>query len=143
MEEKKPNKSNFPVFMVLLVILFLVGIGLGFAASKLIDENNTDIKVTKKEDKKKEEKEPVVTNYAVTDEKVKDLINNLAHNGVVYCQIIEIFANDKKVEAKNISNQMAYHIAEYSLMGGSYGNAKDSFTLDEVTSEIKKYLASV
>ena len=60
-EEKKEiqkTKNGFgPGFMVILVVLFLIGIGLGFAASKILDEpvkkDNTEEK-EKKETKKEE-----------------------------------------------------------------------------------------
>ena len=54
-EIKKTNNGLGPGFMVILVVLFLVGVGLGFAGAKII---NLDTEVPKEVEKeKKEEKE--------------------------------------------------------------------------------------
>ena len=71
MEEKKNKKGLGPGFMVILVVLFLVGGVLGFAASKLLDEpvkkDNTEEKEKKeaKKEKTEEKKNTVETRSCV------------------------------------------------------------------------------
>ena len=78
LEEEKNKKNNIgPGFMVILVVLFLVGGVLGFAASKLIDEpvkkDNTEEK--EKKENKKEEKEKSVT---FTDEELNKYVSYIS-----------------------------------------------------------------
>ena len=78
LEEEKNKKNNIgPGFMVILVVLFLVGGVLGFAASKLIDEpvkkDNTEEK--EKKESKKEEKEKSVT---FTDEELNKYVSYIS-----------------------------------------------------------------
>ena len=135
MEEKKNKKGLGPGFMVILVVLFLVGGVLGFAASKLLDEPVKESNTEEKE-KKEEKKEPVVTNYAVTDEKVANLIKNIDVGALENCNGFEDYANDKKVESKDVSSLKAYRIGEREF----YDSKKQSVSLDEFTKAIQKYL---
>ena len=138
-EVKKTNNGLGPGFMVILVVLFLIGIGLGFAAAKVIDlDVKEETKEVEKDKKKEEKKEPVVTNYAVTDEKVSKLIDNL-DVGILddSCKTLEIYVNNKKVEAKDITIQKAYRIAESAEF---FNSGKQSVSLDEFTKVVQKYL---
>lgn len=133
----QPKKKGNGGLIVVIVLLLAVCIGLGgfvfINKDKLFSTNEP--KKEEKKETKKEEKEPVVTTYAVTDEKVAKLIDNLLKFGQPTCEEIELLANDKKVEAKDISNDTAWIIAlsDSSVSG-------DSISLDTINKAIQKYL---
>lgn len=139
MEEKKQieEKKNNSVWKILLIIVLMIGC---FTSGYFINDIlKTDKKNEKEEikDNQKEEKEPIVTNYEITDAKVANLIDNLLRGGFNYgaCQSLEVFVNNNKVETKDISNLAVYHIVEMN----EFYEKKNSFTLDEMNNAIKKY----
>ena len=110
-EEKKveppKTKNGFgPGFMVILLVLFFIGIGLGFAASKLLDEpvkeGTTEEKESKekKEEKKKDEVKEEELN--VDSEPVTSLFENITNANTKYCGYYGLFTN-KKTTANDIS----------------------------------------
>ena len=144
-ENVKTEKKKSPVGIIILVVVLMIGCLVGGyfinEAGVFTSSKDKEEKEEKKEEEKEEEKEPVVTNYAATDEKVSKLIDNilymgLSHDEPGFCNVLEVYANDKKVEAKSISNLMAYHIAE----ANEFNKKVESFTLDEMNKAIKKYL---
>ena len=152
-EKVETPKKKSPIGWIILVIILMIGCLVGgyfINESGILSGKKEPTKKEEKKDTKKEEKEPVVTNYAVTDEKVSNLIDNIVSRGSSYgsCKAFEFYVTDKKVVVNDIPNSMAYFIAERSLLGGNYQNVsggyyqneKNSFTLDELTAEIKKYL---
>ena len=139
MEVNTKKKSS--VGIILLIVILIIGClagGYFLSESGILkgDKENTE------KSNANEEKEivPVVTNYEVTDEKVANLINNLLKGGYSYggCSALETFTNDKKVEAKDLSDLVIYHIIE---INGFY-NQKDSFSLDEFNAVAKKFFDS-
>ena len=144
LEETKANtpKKKSPVGLIILVIILMVGCLVGgyFINESGILGSKKDEKEEKGSDKEKKEekKEPVVTNYAVTDEKVAKLIDRLLVRGSGVgnnCNVVEFYTNDKKVVANDIPNLMAYHIGE-----ADFFNKKDSFSLDDINTAIQSKL---
>ena len=138
-EEKKKEESSkkSPVGIVILVVVLMVlCIGGGYFASEkgIFKKDNSEKTNVKEVDD--EEKNPIITNYEVDDEKVTDLIEHLLSIGSGRsCGPIETYAKDSKVEAKDLDNLTIYHIIE----NAEFYNNKDSFTLDEMNAAIKKY----
>lgn len=124
------RKSNGGLY-ALIVILLLAVLGLG----GYILYNEFLVK---------EETQPAAP-APVEDEPEKEvlqidgskLIDKLMDNSLIYltnCNFLETFTNDSKVEAKDISNMVAYHMAEAEFKDVT------TVTLDEMKSVIAKYL---
>lgn len=128
----EPKKSS-PIGVIILVIILMIGCLVG---GYFLNESGI-LSGDKKDTEEQEEKEPVVTNYEVTDAKVAKLIDNL-DRGILddSCKTIELYANDKKVGVNDITTQKAYRIAETDY----YNSGKDSISLDEFTKTVQKYL---
>lgn len=123
-EPKKKSSIGLIILIVILMIGCLIG---GYFL------NDSGIFGGKTEQEEKEE--PVVTNYEVTDAKVAKLIDNIMRNGGD-CQVLKVYANDHKVIASDITNEMAVRIAEREI----FNSGKESYTLDEITTIVQKYL---
>ena len=124
-EPKKKSSLGVIILIVILMIGCLIG---GY----FLNESGI---LSGKKDTPKEEKEPVVTNYEVTDAKVAKLIDNLMRNGGD-CQVLKVYANDHKVIVNDITNEMAFRIAEKDI----FNSGRESYTLDEITAIVQKYL---
>ena len=128
-------KKKSPIGIIILVVVLMIGCLVG---GYFLNESgifNKDKENTQEKDKdKKDEKEPVVTVYDVTDEKVSNLISNLTRG--LSCTALEEFISDKKLVSSDITNMRAYVIASNDF----YREKKDTITLDEFNSTIKKYL---
>ena len=145
LEEKKVEtpKKKSPVGLIILIIVLMIGCLVGGyfinEAGLLVGKKDETEKKEEKKDTKKEEKEPVVTTYAVTDEKVRDLINNLVTHEPSrknLCTAFEAYVLDKKVTVNDISNDTAWDIImEYSDM-----EKGQKISLDSVNKAIKKFL---
>lgn len=129
-EQKKKSPIGIIILMVVLMIGCLVG-GYFLNESGIF---NKDKKDTEEKDKK-DEKEPVVIEYDVTDEKVAKLIDHLTAGGFE-CQVLTTYANDKKVSVSDIAADRAYRIAESEI----FNSSNESYTLEEISNIVKKYL---
>ena len=139
-EVVKTTKKKSPVGLIILVIILMCGCLVGgyFINESGVLSSKKETKEEEKEDKK-DEKEPVVTNYAVTDAKVAKLIDKLMVGTLdleFRCNTLEAYANNKKVEAKDISVLRAYRIAENDF----FNSGKQSISLEEFTATVQKYL---
>ena len=126
MEEKKNKKGLGPGFMVILVVLFLVGGVLGFAASKILDEpvkkDNTEEK-EKKEAKKEDVKEEELD---VNSEQVTTLFQNITTGNTKYCGFYGFFT-DKKMTINDLDLETQEQIMLSKLYKDLY-NAENSVT---------------
>ena len=136
MEEnnKKGKGSIIVIVLLILVILGLVGY-ICYDKEILFKHEVKEVESKNVKNINQKEEETVVTNYAVTDEKVYKLIDNLMNGR--NCDDLENYANDKKVEVKDINNVKAYLIAEKNDL---FNSLKESITLDEVNKVVAKYL---
>ena len=127
-------KKKSPIGIVILMIILMIGCLVGgyfINESGILSKDKKDT-----EEKGKDKKDPVVvTNYDVTDEKVVNLISNLTSGGFD-CQVLKIYANDHKVTVEDISADRAFRIAEKEI----FNSGKESYTLDEMSNIVKKYL---
>lgn len=123
----EPKKKN-SIGLIILIIILMIGCLIGgyFLNDSGIFGGKTE---------PEEENEPVVTNYEVTDSKVAKLIDNLMRNGGD-CQVLKVYANDHKVIVNDITNEMAFRIAEKDI----FNSGRESYTLDEITAIVQKYL---
>ncbi len=131
-EPKKKGSIGIIILMIILMIGCLVG-GYFLNESGVFSK---DKKTTEEKNKKEkeEEKEPVVTNYDVTDSKVANLILDLLRG--YDCNAIDEFVKDKKVESSDISNKRAFNIAEWKFVE----EKTETITLDEFTNKVKIFL---
>ena len=83
-----------------------------------------------------DENEAKVTVYSTTDPKVSKLIETLISG--LGCANLEEFTNDKKVEAKDVSNERAFTMAQWEF----YNANKDEVSVEEYTKEVHKLLGS-
>lgn len=137
MEEKKTKKGLGPGFMVILVVLFLIGGGLGFAACKLLDEpakkDNTEEKEKKekKEEKKEEVKEEELD---VTSEQVTNLFHLITNSNRSYCGFYGFFTN-KKMTINDLDLENQQRIMLDKLYGDLYKAENDVTTGKTYTKE--------
>lgn len=130
-EKKKGNKG----LIVVIVLLLLICCGMGgfiFMNKDKIFSTKSEPEAGDKE--KKEEKEPVVTVFEVDDAKISKLIDNLIVG--FECNRLEVYTNDNKVSASDISNDIAYEVAVYNQDSNL---SKDSVSTDEITKLVQKY----
>ena len=131
-EEKKGGKG----LIVLVILLLLICCGLGafifMNKDKLLENEKTTVEKESKKDSVKKCDEVKV--YETTDESVTKLIRQLVAG--MECNALEIFTNDKKVTASDISADRAYDIVMYNQDSGASG----TLTLDDLTKIIQKYL---
>ena len=137
-EVKETKKKGGKGLIVLVILLLLICCGLGafifMNKDKLIEK---EIKQVEKENEKDSVKKcDEVKVYETTDKKVKDLIGNISVSLGGEWKYFETYANNKKVEANDIEQLRAYHIAERRF----FQENKQSITLDEFTKEVQKYL---
>lgn len=125
-EPKKKSSIGVIILVIILMIGCLVG---GYFL------NESGILSGKKDTTKEDKKEPVVTNYEVTDSKVAKLIDNLTSGGFD-CQVLKTYVNDHKVTVDDISSDRAFRIAEKEI----FNSLEESYTLDEISNIVKKYL---
>ena len=136
---KKKSPIGIIVLMVVLMLGCLVG-GYFLNESGVFNKDKKDTtEKSKGKEKEKDKKDPIVTNYDVMDQKVAGLISDLMQGGFSYggCTALEKFTNDKKVTAGDLDDLVIYHIIEAK----EFLNKKDSFTLDEFKTAMKKYFA--
>ena len=126
----EPKKKS-PIGIIILVIILMIGCLVG---GYYLNESGI-LSGDKKDTEEKDDKEPVVTNYEVTDSKVAKLIDNLTRGGFD-CQVLTTYANNGKVTVSNISADRAYRIAESEI----FDSNKESYSLDDVTAIVQKYL---
>ena len=132
MEEKKKS----PVGTILLVIIIILLMGACLIGGYLIHEmqdkkDNKGDNVTTVDDNTKEPTQKV---YDVTDETVSNLIEK--YRVGFDCARLEVFTNDKKVTANDISNDVAYEVAVFNKNDVF---TKDTVTVEEATKEVQKY----
>ena len=134
-EPKKKGSIGIIILMIILMIGCLVG-GYFLNESGLFSK---DKKTTEEKNKKEKDKDPVITNYDVTDEKVASLLPNILKGSYGFggCYALETFANDRRVDVDDLSSLVIYHVVEKN----EFYQKKDSFTLDEFNAAIKKYFA--
>jgi len=137
--ENNQNKKS-PVAIIIIILLMLVFLFSGYflSASGIVNfgkEENSGNPTPVPEVTKPEVKSEVI-HYEITDAKISKLIEKLTSGGLE-CNAIEYFAKDKKVEAKDISNFRAYHIAESNEF---FNSGKQTISLDEFTKVVQSYL---
>lgn len=141
MSNSNGRKEKNSVWKIIILLILMIGcFTSGYFINDILKAETNNEKIQDKEetkDEQLEEKESIGTNYEITDDRFANLIDNLLKGARNYslCESLEIFVNDKKVETKYISNLVAYHIVEIN----EFYQKKDSFTLDEMNSAIKKY----
>lgn len=137
MEEKKKGNTGLIILIVLLLLL-CVGMGAFIFVNKdkLTAKENTKTTV---ENEKKDTKEgdcKELNVYDVTDSKITNLISNMNMSIGGDWKHFELFVNDKKVEAKDVDQLTAYHMAERKY----FSSDTKSISLEEFTKEVQKIL---
>ena len=137
MKKSKDNKkTNNSVIALLILVIMILFIGVGYLIGtnnivKLDSEKVEESEILEKIDNKSE---IVVLN--VNDEVVTSSMDKILNFGF-QCNNLERYANDKKYESSNISNQDAYTMVEFK----EFKNKNIStITLDEYTKAVQKYL---
>ncbi len=136
MEEKK---SNGLVVVAIILSLIIGGIGGYFLTTNFLSKNEINNESnTSNENKTTENKN--ITVYSTADPKVSKLIDNLiiAYDDIIMSCTVGIweFANDKKIETKDISSVDAFEMVDkYEDL-----NKDGKITSDEIEKSIQKIL---
>ena len=135
--DKNEKSKNIIIVILIIMIIGLAGLLCyqTFAINNESEKNKTieNSEETRKEEATTEEKKESIV-YSVDDPKISNLIDKLASG--LYCNEIEEYVNNKKVDAKNIKNVRAFIIAE----GDYYDSGAKTVSLEEMNKTIQKYL---
>lgn len=132
MEKNEGKKQSWGLVTTLVVILFAVFCGFGYAVggfrvSKSIIKNESNTT-----EGKAERNNTNITVYETTDEKITNVLKVLF--SYPDCNVVDMYANDKIVEAKDITALQAYRMVESKYFD------KDSMTLDEFQNAVHTIL---
>ena len=132
MEDKKKSPVGTIVIVIIIVLLMIACLIGGYLINEMNNKKDNDgDSVIELDDETKEQNEIV---YETTDETVSKLIEK--YRSGFDCSRLEVFANDKKVKASDISNDVAYEVAVFNKNDVF---TKDTVTVEEVTKEVQKY----
>lgn len=139
MEKKEKNKKNGST-IVILILSILLAICIGYIiCDKFVLPDNKPKCIQATDAGNSEEKpettpvEDTTTDYYL--EEARALIQKISASSTDI-NSIEVFANDKKVEAKNVPSQQAYNIVYFEF----YMLDLDTVSLNQMAKRIQKYL---
>lgn len=137
-EEKEMPKNSNPNIIKIILIIILVG-ALCFAcyyvgANDLLNIKKEEVPAKDEKEEDKEDEGEDETPISITQNEVNNLIDNLAKTD--RCPSLERFVSSTKMTTNDVSNLTAYLLIERNV----YLNNVTSFTLDEFTDQLKKYL---
>lgn len=136
------KKSNTSLIIIIILILCLIVASGYILYDKVLKPEQSKNQI--EDNNEKESKEEVsVENLEITDQQVTSLYEKISHASGYYCGVDDYFT-DKKVESKDISNNLAFNIALMSLyekglkISGANGdtNTGDDITKEQMDTEI-------
>ncbi|MBR3210946.1 MAG: hypothetical protein IKF71_03290 [Bacilli bacterium] len=118
---KKQSLKKFLAILVVFLLVFGIGYILGIGSMNMVP--NLDIQEYKK-----------ITE--VEDERVKNLVDTLMAGGD--CWNVEDYANDHKVDVKNIPDERLYQVVQW---GSFYKKGPSTVPLNDFIAEMKNYFS--
>lgn len=138
--QKKPPKNYKNILGIIIIILLCILAGsLIINQYILVTTLKEEVKNSKAEmHPSKEENEPEIeVEIYKQNEKINSELIDVLLKGEEYTSLKGEFVKEKKVEAKDISNQRAYFIVERNEYET---NEKDAISLEEYANKVKEYL---
>ena len=132
------NKTkHYKELYVIIGILFIVIVGLvGFITYKQFSKEKNSAAIDNSEQKE------INDSIAILDDKDVDKLISSLFYPVTYsydCNALELYANNKRVVANDISNQIAYELAKSTFID-SDGKYRESISLTEMKAAVAKIL---